>query len=301
MICHGRQSRHFPINFGDVRRPGRNSFQGGMKLPKPSNLLGVFAISTVLTTGAIALGSAVTTTSAGAAIEGVSDRSVVYHQVEQGDPCPWGHPCPPPCHSRPCPPGPPGPSGPPGSTGPSGPPGDAGPVACIDSANQSADRKFVGYVPGEPAGQLWIWDEGRPDDEKWVHFTHTEDDETHTVPENIVCVTLSIRGASGGTGGGLHVTALTRNPDNDVQEVWQSDCDTNSPGPGVEWDPNEQCQDFEELTPLPDTLSSFSDQTSRSLVAGPRDLWNRLGSQSSGLLSSLPLVGGLLNAIVGKP
>jgi hypothetical protein len=83
-------------------------------------------------------------------------------------------------------------------------------------------------------------------EDKWVQFTQTGNED---VPENIVCATVTIRGANAGDGG-LHVTVLTR--ENGNQRVWQSDCETQPNIPMNPFNPNTRCAEFVQLTPLPD-------------------------------------------------
>jgi hypothetical protein len=67
MTYQGRQKDTFRVIGKVSQRKGKQSFQGGNTMPKFKSLVGVLAISTALTGGAVALGTAVSTTAASAA------------------------------------------------------------------------------------------------------------------------------------------------------------------------------------------------------------------------------------------
>jgi hypothetical protein len=119
---------------------------------------------------------------------------------------------------------------------------------CIDSSQQN-NEKFLAYVPER--GELWIWKEGRggPNSElsPWVQFTETADGEPTPIPEGVVCATITAHGND------VAVTIVTENKG--LQQVWQTECTVNPDNEQFPFDPNTRCEEFEELTPLPDTTS----------------------------------------------
>jgi hypothetical protein len=126
---------------------------------------------------------------------------------------------------------------------------------CIDSTQQN-NEKFVSYVP-EP-GQLWIWKENRGAGsvDPWVQFTDTPED------VDVVCATITAHGNN------VAVTIVTQNEE---QQVWQADCTVNPDNANDPFDPNERCEDFEELTPLPDNAAAGDNNGSGPIMqpAGP--------------------------------
>jgi hypothetical protein len=123
---------------------------------------------------------------------------------------------------------------------------------CIDSSQQS-NEKFIGYVPER--GELWIWKENRGAGsvDPWVQFTQTADEEPTSIPEGVVCVTVVAK---------ANTVAVTIVTENGERQVWQTECTVNPDTAEDPFDPNgilpngdPRCEEFEELTPLPDTIS----------------------------------------------
>ncbi|MGH3491045.1 MAG: hypothetical protein ACRDP8_24415, partial [Actinopolymorphaceae bacterium] len=123
---------------------------------------------------------------------------------------------------------------------------------CIDSSQQNND-KFLAYVPER--GALWIWKEGRGGQmselSPWVQFTETPDGEPTPIPEGVVCATITAHGND------VAVTIVTENKG--LQQVWQTECTVNPDTAMDPFDPNgdlpngdPRCEEFVELTPLPD-------------------------------------------------
>lgn len=130
---------------------------------------------------------------------------------------------------------------------------------CIDSTFQGND-KILGYVPEK--GQLWIWKENRGAGtvDPWIQFVETADTEPTPIPENVICATVAVQGDS------LHVTIVTDGHsvkdavNNAAQRVWQTVCTVNPDNANFPFDPNGElpngdprCEEFEELTPLPES------------------------------------------------
>lgn len=114
---------------------------------------------------------------------------------------------------------------------------------CIDSAQQ-ANEKFLVYVPERDA--LWVWKENRGAGtvDPWVRFTETAATNSGVpIPEGVVCATIVNKGND------VAITIVTQN--NSDQEVWQTECTVNPDNANDPFDPNERCDDFEQLTPLP--------------------------------------------------
>jgi hypothetical protein len=114
---------------------------------------------------------------------------------------------------------------------------------CIDSSQQS-NEKFLVYVPERDS--LWVWKENRGQGSvnPWVQFTETGANNTgEPIPEGVVCATIVNKGST------VAITIVTQN--NSDQQVWQTECSTDPDNANNPFDPNERCDEFEELTPLP--------------------------------------------------
>jgi hypothetical protein len=130
---------------------------------------------------------------------------------------------------------------------------------CIDSTFQGND-KILAYVPEK--GQLWIWKENRGAEsvDPWIQFVETADTEPTPIPEDVICATVAVQGDF------LHVTIVTDGHsgkdavNHAAPKVWQSVCTVNPDNENFPFDPNGElpngdprCEEFEELTPLPES------------------------------------------------
>lgn len=160
---------------------------------------------------------------------------------------------------------------------------------CIDSSQQS-NEKFLVYVPERDS--LWVWKENRGAGtvDPWVQFTETGATNAGVpIPEGVVCATIVNKANT------VAITVVTQN--NSDQQVWQTECTVNPDNASNPFDPNERCEDFEELTPLPtnnvgNTSSSDSNSSNNSSY-GP-NTGDGATAATSGVPGAATMVGGAL-------